>query len=521
MPGQTLMPAAPTGTASINVRLSKEAREENLSKEGMIEDCRVLAERMGLTVVNVHIDDGISGSVRNRPGFVAWLNDAREGRVDHLIAWHVDRMTREGVNAAALILDTVEGKDPETGRVIRPPVRLLDTKGLDSAGDETSFRFRFLIAAEVARAERERMRDRSRTARRRAVAERRWPGGPAPFGFRMVPNPDGPGKVLEQVPSEAAFVREAAERLLAGASFYSVVRFANGPDGHPPRRAKHWWAGTLRQTLTGFPVAGRVVRFVNGKAEPVLDSAGMPVTIPAILTADESAAVRRLLLRTPTRKGGRAPARLLSGLLLCASCSRPLRVTRRGPGEAIYRCQTGAETGTCPRQVSISADVVEAHVSDLFLSTWGNSPAYTWRAHVAGEAAIADAEEEIAAALAALNEDPTPDNLTRLQQAKAAREEALAAPQETTARVVPTGRTVRGTWDVYEAQNQAHAVDPEQPSGIPDQRALLAANYAAILVRPTRRGNRLDPSRLVVMSQPPFPIEAGDPVTLTPGRMAA
>src|SRR4051812_38809079 len=59
MSRQTLMPAAPANTASINVRLSKEAREENLSKEGMVADCHALAERMGLTVVAVHIDDGI------------------------------------------------------------------------------------------------------------------------------------------------------------------------------------------------------------------------------------------------------------------------------------------------------------------------------------------------------------------------------------------------------------------------------------------------------------------------------
>src|SRR3954451_19476011 len=204
------------------------------------------------------------------------------------------------------------GEDPETGRVVRQPTRLLDAQGLDSAaGDNTAFRFQFVIKAEVARAERERMQHRSREARRRAVSAGRWPGGPAPFGFRMVDNPSGPGKVLEVIDQEAAFIREAAARLLAGETFSSVTRFANGPDGHPPRRADHWWRRTLIQTLTGYPITGRVVRFVDGKAVPVLDAEGQPVTIPAIITADESAALRRLLLtKADSPRGGRAPGRL-------------------------------------------------------------------------------------------------------------------------------------------------------------------------------------------------------------------
>src|SRR4051794_29233640 len=320
---RTIFPAVPENTCSINVRLSKEARAENLSLEGMMADCERLAEEHGLRVVARHIDDGISGAVRNRPGFVAWLNDARECRVDHLIAWHVDRMTREGINVAGQILDTVEGKDPETGRQVRRPVRLLDTKGLDSAGDETSFRFQFVIKAEVARAERERMRDRARAARRRAILAGRWAGGgQVPIGFRVVDNPDGPGKILDLDPTEAAFVREAAERVLAGENLSSVGRWANGPLGVPPRKATRWTRRTLLQVLTGAPIQGKVVTIVEGKAVQVVDEDGEPVTIPAILSPDEAAAVRaKLAVGAPdARKGGRHPSRLLSGLLLCSGC---------------------------------------------------------------------------------------------------------------------------------------------------------------------------------------------------------
>ncbi len=64
------------------------------------------------------------------------------GAVGTVRARLLRQLTREGVNVAALILDAVEGKDPVTGKVIRTPARLLDTKGLDSNGDDTSFRLR-------------------------------------------------------------------------------------------------------------------------------------------------------------------------------------------------------------------------------------------------------------------------------------------------------------------------------------------------------------------------------------------
>src|SRR5262245_51068080 len=114
--------------ASIYVRLSKAASDSNLSRDGMLGDCRALADREGLAVVSEHVDDGFSGAIRNRPGFLAWLDDARSGRADTLLTYHADRLSREGIAVAGRVLDVIEGKDSETGEIVRPPVRLLDTK---------------------------------------------------------------------------------------------------------------------------------------------------------------------------------------------------------------------------------------------------------------------------------------------------------------------------------------------------------------------------------------------------------
>jgi DNA invertase Pin-like site-specific DNA recombinase len=507
---RTFFPAVPSNTASINIRLSKEAREENLSRDGMVADCEALCARMGLRVTATHIDDGISGSVRNRPGFVAWLDDAREGRCDHLVAWHVDRMTREGVNVAGLILDAIEGKDPETGKQVRQKVRLLDTKGLDSdpgpGGDDSAFRFKFIIAAEIARAERERMRDRNRAAYRRATAAGRWSGGPPPYGFQAVDNPDGPGVVLVHQPEEVAFIREAADRILTGQNISQVTRWANLQSGMKPRKADTWNRRSLGHILNGFPIQGKIVAIVEGKPVPVVDETGTPVTLEPILDADTSAALRqRLAVKDPNAaKAGRKPSRLLSGIVQCSGCRSRMTVSRRGNGHINYRCPEGATDGLCKRPVSISAPLLEEFIEADFLRSYGDSPEYVKRAQVAGAAVIDEAQEAKTAALNALSAAPTAENLQQLQEADAALAEAIAMPRETRVTLVPTGRTVAEAW----------AASPME-----ERRDMLAANYVSIMVGPGQRGKRsIDPSRLTIISQPTVALGHQDE-DWTPGKM--
>ena len=345
----------------------------------------------------------MSGAIRDRPEFVGWLNDARHGHADVLLAWHVDRMTREGLNVAAMILDVVEGKDPVTGKVIYPAVRLMDTTGLDSANGE-GFRILFVIRAEIARAERERIKDRAKSRVDRVRSAGRWPGGQTPYGYRVVDAPDGAGKTLAPDPTEAALLRAVIERALAGQSLHRLSVWLN-EQGHPSKRGGQWYRSTLVQMLTGDQIAGRITK----DGQVLRDVSGRPVqAFEPIATPSELAALRQVIAVNETPKSyGRHPSRLLSGVITCAGCGTRLTVQHAGK-YVYYRCNRQSTGATCPEPSLVTAARVEEIIVDEFLSTAGHLPCIERRVVVPDNDGLTLVEDALAATLVELGTTPPP-----------------------------------------------------------------------------------------------------------------
>ena len=57
--------------------------------------CRALAERNGWVVVSVYDDDGMSGALRDRKGFMSLVSDAIAGKFDLVVAESLDRLNRD------------------------------------------------------------------------------------------------------------------------------------------------------------------------------------------------------------------------------------------------------------------------------------------------------------------------------------------------------------------------------------------------------------------------------------------
>jgi DNA invertase Pin-like site-specific DNA recombinase len=193
------------------------------------EDCRALADALGLDVVNIYVDNDISAyNGKTRPGFEALLDGMKHNEFDAVLCWHTDRLYRhmkdlerviEMADAAKVSIRTVRGGEID-----------LST----SAG-----RMVARILGSVARQESEHMSERRIRFNQQKAEAGKWQSANRTFGYTMT------GAPLEP---EATAVRQAVVDVLSGKSIQAVAR--------------EWNAAGLKTTL-----AGRVQKNPHTKQE--------------------------------------------------------------------------------------------------------------------------------------------------------------------------------------------------------------------------------------------------------------
>src|SRR5674536_63877 len=145
----------------------------------------------GWRLVADHYDDGgVSGASLDRPALQTLLADVRTGKINTVVVYKVDRLTRSLADFAKL-------------------VELFDQYGVSFVSITQSFnttssmgRLTLNVLLSFAQFEREvigeRVRDKIAASKRKGI----WVGGPVPLGYRSV------GKKIETVPEDAALVRK-------------------------------------------------------------------------------------------------------------------------------------------------------------------------------------------------------------------------------------------------------------------------------------------------------------------------
>src|SRR4051794_14898011 len=117
--------------AIIYARQSLDRTGEGAAIDRQIHDCRRLAESRGWDVVEVLTDNDLSASNgKPRPAYSRLLAAMRSGAVEHIVVWHVDRLTRRLIDLEEVIgiceatgvrLSTVTGDldlSTDTGRML-------------------------------------------------------------------------------------------------------------------------------------------------------------------------------------------------------------------------------------------------------------------------------------------------------------------------------------------------------------------------------------------------------------------
>lgn len=166
----------------------------------------------------------------------------------------------------------------------------------------------------------------------RAAADEGKPHGKNIFGYQRVYDPVTRKLVrVEEHPEQAPIVREAANRILKGDTFYAIARDFNerGIPARRPTRVAHrenygWTPPAVKQMLTMPAYAGK--RQHNGQ---IIGDAVWPPLI-------EYSAWQKLqqVMSPPERKRTNdwPAAHLLSGVAFCGVCNGPLRIGKQNAG---------------------------------------------------------------------------------------------------------------------------------------------------------------------------------------------
>lgn len=94
-----------TPKAGIYTRLSRDRDGTQTATARQEADCRELAASEGWDVIAVYEDSDLSGSKRGviRPDYERMLDDVRAGRIDRVLVWKLDRLSRQPGQFEAVI----------------------------------------------------------------------------------------------------------------------------------------------------------------------------------------------------------------------------------------------------------------------------------------------------------------------------------------------------------------------------------------------------------------------------------
>lgn len=329
-----------TGRGIIYCRISMDREGAGLGVKRQEADCRALAERLGVTVVDVISDNDLSAKKGRRPGYQRLLTQLCRTDVDTLITWHSDRLHRQPKELETFI-DVINQNSVSVHFVRSGPIDLTTPAG----------RLQARIAGAVDAHESEHKAERVAAARKQSAERGVFTGGVRPFGYEK----DG----VTPVPEEVDGIRRAYDVLLRGGSLRSVLRMLNKEGLRTTRSGNEWDSITARQML---------MRARNAGLSAYRGEIVGPAQWPAIVSREELDAITALLKdpRRRTNGHGRPPRWLGSMIYLCGVCRGPMVVGTHG-NDAIagYLCkslQRGARN-----HVTRSAENLDRYVVERLL----------------------------------------------------------------------------------------------------------------------------------------------------------
>ena len=352
----------------IYVRVSTdEQAKEGASIPAQLRILNAQAVLKGADDVVEYVDDGYSAKNLNRPAVQRLIEDCNARKLDMVLVWKSDRLTRSLRDLLMLVEDVFEGNGVEFASAMEP----IDTS--NPAG-----RLMLNVLGAFAQNERETTSLRTKTVMLEQAKLGKHLGGRPPYGYAVTPD-----MFYEIVPREAEAVRMAFEIKASGGS-YSEIISALDAAGHKTRSGASFTRNALYDMLRNEKYAGTYVynraaaagkdgRRNNRASKPESEIERIPGGMPAIIPIELWEAVRSMS-HEGKALGGKNSAKniyLLSGIVRCGACGKGMTIANGGKNRdgsywRVYRCKDKCVKG-------VEYQKLEACVLDFLASSGSDS----------------------------------------------------------------------------------------------------------------------------------------------------
>lgn len=274
-------------------RVSGHEQEDNYSIPEQIERMKKYCEARDWMVYKIYTDSGYTGSNMDRPGLQDMIKDAESGKIDMVLVYKLDRLSRSQKDTLYLIEDVFEKYGVGFSSM---------TENFDTSTPHGKFIIGILSV--FAQLEREKIKERTMSGKDGRAKEGKWHGGKwIPIGYDYL---DG---MLYPNEYEAMQVREIAAMFLKGTPVRTIERLMT-KKGYKHKHGE-WEAKTIRRVVSNPVNVGMIKNrdtWYRGLHDPIIDQK----------TFD---AIQKLMEKRREEYGAaRAHQSLLGGILYCKNC---------------------------------------------------------------------------------------------------------------------------------------------------------------------------------------------------------
>lgn len=284
---------------ALYVRVSSKEQVDGYSIGEQIDRLKKYCEAMGWEIYKIYTDPGYSGGNTDRPGLQAMIQDVTAGRIDKIVVYKLDRLSRSQLDTLYLIEKVFLANNADFVSM---------SENFDTS---TPFgRAMIGILAVFAQLEREQIKERMGMGKEARAKDGKWHGGATqPIGYDYYPATEE----LKINDYEAIQVKELYELFLQGTPLRTIERtFKEKGYSH-----KHgvWDPKTMRRVMRSKTYLGYIKHrdeWYPGDHDPIIDD---DTFNKAVKLLDDRAEQYKL---SGVKPG--AQTTYLGGLLHCKHC---------------------------------------------------------------------------------------------------------------------------------------------------------------------------------------------------------